>query len=105
MTISSSLSILVLAVERSCAAACFARSSLTRAMRSSLLSEDRLLLRDGSATASKISSSSGASVTLISGRDSPVNALSASDGLPSTAVTPLRLGVGDNGVNVLDGRE
>lgn len=103
MTISSSLNMWVLASTRSRAAACLARSSLTRAMRSSRVKEDRFVLRDGSATASKISSSSSASAVGVT--RPPFNVLSASVGLPSTAVVPPRLGVGEIGVSVLEGRE
>lgn len=107
MTISSSFNMVVFASTRSRAAACLARSSLTRAMRSSRVIDDRLL-RGGSATTSNISSSSpyGFWISFMSGRLSPFKALSASDGLPSIIVEPPRLGEGDNGdFNPLDARE
>lgn len=105
ITISSSLSMLVFASRRSLAAACLARSSLTRAMRSSRVNDD-LLFRDGRATASKISSSSSRLWKMLESGRSPFSAFRASAGLPSTAVVPPKLGVGDKGDFIpLGGRE
>lgn len=75
------------------AAACRALSSLTRAIRSSRVRDCRFRA-DGMTIASKISS---ASASTMCSAISPFRAMSAAVGLPSTAVTPPRLLVGDSG--------
>jgi hypothetical protein len=105
MTVSSSLSMLVLASVLSRAAACRARSSLTRAIRSSRVSELRFR-EDGRTTASNISSGSISLSGCKESLPSPFNTLRAAVGLSSTAVSPPRLKVGVKGdLKSLDARE